>query len=443
MFICSETLGDESMGLMSNSDYEYLRQNNVVDFDKLQQSEHVETPAEYVSPLNSGNVQSNASSSKILHTPVAHLPENQIQYVQFPADSSTLLNSPGSASGELSSAMQNMHLLNAESKQQLINDPFEILGTANVVNINVDEITKLAIVDANGVPMQIPVQVLTGKESDECAIHVLSLTVEEKKEEQNLQISPETHVKITEDNIAFHEPCRTSTPAGQIDALNDTIVAGHTFHPTPILQCDYSENPIETSPDSMSSPQSTSDEQKENLGMNSKKTTTTVTTAEIPETGFKARKKRNKALNYMTQVSKKPRIAVIQEEAEDDVAKQHLEPNEKVHNETYCRDWVKTAQAETSVSSVGNATFENAKSVGARKKLFAREQAQNDFDSSPKKSTKTCQDLMGLDSVSQNAQNAQTSPEVNKKRSTSVLSSLSRNVKEPENAAKNTMYVHF
>ena len=280
----------------------------------------------YVSSLTSGNVKNNASSNITTEQTMSAEYQNQNQSVQSQqstekidqnrtdvhvdiVNSSSNLNSPGG----LSSGMQNMQIISDSANPSLLKGPFEVIGQTETVNLN--EITSVQILDSNGIPMHIPIQVLAGeKNSDYSAIHLLSVEVDDVKEKCD-----NTEVKVNGQNLHFHEPCLTSTPARHLEALNDTIVAGHIVHPT-LTVCDTS--PINGSDEVLSEQQPKEDFIAASpVGLDREKKP-----VQFPETkqdqapDAEIRKEKLKkgrgSMSKSMNVSKKPRIAVINEEVE-------------------------------------------------------------------------------------------------------------------------------
>ena len=117
----------------------------------------------------------------------------------------------------LSSALQSLNILGgaaSTSKDQIIQGPFEVVGQASIISPN--EISGLQLVDADGVPLQIPVQVLTNS-GENGQIHMLSLKIDDTSTtcsaQEVLQITDETKTNGEERKSPLSEPCRSSTPA--------------------------------------------------------------------------------------------------------------------------------------------------------------------------------------------------------------------------------------
>ena len=109
----------------------------------------------------------------------------------------------------------------------------------------------------------------------------------------------------------------------------------------------------------------------------------------------------------------------------------HLEPDEKVHNETYCKNWIQKS--------------EHTEHIGYEPLQSISEKAQDDFDSTASVqenvSSKSDSDFLDISS----AQNLKHQSAVKKQtRKKAVLSTLSNNPKSAENPkTNNTMYVFY
>ena len=336
------------MGL-SKSDYEYLRTNNPVDLQPSELQCMVVTEAEDpVTSLTSGNVQINAENS-VDKTESLNANQKQNHSVQSNVDTSQMLvgqsntnivqvtstnnmnpvyldSGLGNTSGSLSSALQGMNLVGActvpmaDGSTELIQGPFHIVG--DNTNIDPNVFTTIQLVDSNSVlPLQVPVQVVCDSANGENGgIHVLSVAVDDSSPGKSPQEVKADGAKnaVNQDieqliDVQFDEPRRTSTPLRQ-DAFDETILAGN-------IDDKQSTDTAHTVNESL--------EQKEgvvNKGHDNKRPHINTT-----------------ALNYMGKTKQKKMINMIREVDEEDEDAKHLEPNEKPHNETYCRNWVKSS----------------------------------------------------------------------------------------------------
>ena len=420
------SVGDMSMSL-STSDIEYLQENlNSVDVNQVQaettQLTDISQPDDSsVSTLTSGNT---LVSNPILTPPVGTL--EQSHFVQSghvlevkPTDASNLPvvsvnNDSGFASspinGSLSSALKGLNLVSNESS--IIPGPFQIIGHTGTLDANV--LTDLQILDTNGQPIQVPVQIVSTN-NNECAIHLLSVQVDSDKSD-NLNNIQEYHhnivkVSTSEDVTAmpFDQPCQTSTPAVHMDRLDETILAGNIMTPT-VVHGPTPDKLPEISPDVKTTKQkqgvTTECTQTEETEKDKKKVV-----LKKKENEYQVNKKSANALNYMG-TNKKPAINIVKEDSDN--TENHLEPTEKVHNKTYCRKWVSKATNPMAEAQDDSAFLSSFSSLS---------------------STKSESDFLGISSVSKRI------PEVKSKRP-SVLESIdSDNV--PLKQSSQGMYVMF
>ena len=263
-----------AMGL-SNSDLQYLNQETAehFDFNTAEQVQQLTTKTEdTVASLTSGKLATNSvlpttmqnweqshfvQSHVNVVTPVANESSISVANDQLSANiDSGIASSPlTSGTATLSSALKGLNLVNnlPNENAPAIPGPFQIIGHTG--NVDVHGITELQILDTNGKPIQVPVQLVTTN-NDECAIHLLSLQVDDQNDD--VKVDTECQQKenaaqmITSEetdlaNItSFEQPCQTSTPAIHIDGLNDTILAGNlqkaVHGPTPDALADIENN---------------------------------------------------------------------------------------------------------------------------------------------------------------------------------------------------------
>ena len=423
-------------GLMSTSDFEYLSEQTTSNFDMemvTTDQNHSVPHAEdqFVSAVPSGNVQS--ASSEISGTQgLNNLTQNHSVQIS-PLKSTSVVTQnvsheqvldPGvetfvtSSSDNLvlATALGNMNLLGTPQTHSVIPGPFQVVGQTDALNVHPNEITNLQILDSHGVPINIPIQVLNDNAASGSSIHVLSLVEEANKDGSvpNVTEKKESSLYQDKNNLSFSEPCKTSTPAGHLETLNDTIVAGSNFHPTPFNCSGESSN--ETSPiqkkNSDGHQNSASPDKEELQSMKQQ-----AAPINIPV-------QRNSNKRKYSGVLKKPNIAVIPEGVETDDT---LGDKDTTHNNTYCRQWIESTNVEPAVKSKCTDSSAEKNTDTVRNVDFKRGQvAQSDFESNVSKSV------------------TQKNTEVKAKRKNdSVLGTLSTNVTNgsDNHAPKQTMYV--
>ena len=201
-------------------------------------------------------------------------------------------------------------------------------------------VTDLQILDVNGQQIQVPLQLVRNPETDECAIHVLSLEVEsdvtpnaDVKNDATLLIKHEKKEETPGEDLStlrFEEPNHTSTPAIHMNGLNDTILAGNlTTKPVHGLTPNLVEDMSTQTPmvDEMNTALQTQREDPAPKNVIRKIETIKKTNDTKPCQNTKISAT---ALNYMGP-KKKPEIEIHKEVHDES----HLEPHEKPHNETY------------------------------------------------------------------------------------------------------------
>ena len=216
IFCCTFRANDASTNDMflslSSSDYEYLHKENsfVPDLsaaeplqndalynesglDKSTINPHIH---EYDASLTSGKSTTNPNL-KSLQTPEQnHFVQSPVNVVANTAtnlaivslsnentiniDSGFVSFPIGSSTVTLSSALKGLNLVSNipsdDNQNPLLPGQFQIIGHTGAADAN--GVTDLQILDVNGQQIQVPVQLVRNHETDECAIHFLSLKVE-------------------------------------------------------------------------------------------------------------------------------------------------------------------------------------------------------------------------------------------------------------------------
>ena len=490
--------------MLSTSDVEYLQENNPVDIDitttdavPVHTQPLTTQSEENVAPLISGNVVSNQ---------VENSNQNQNQYVQSvnvlnqitlptSANDSPIVTSPVStANGSLSSALNGLKIINSAGSSKdtcpetsLITGPFEIVGHTTTFQQN--GLTDLQIVNEMGTHLQtVPIQVVTTDDNN-CAVHFLSIVEEpltevmSKDEKAALhppqQVPTEGNGKNKEiTNILFDEPGRASTPAVNMEGLDETILAGNIALENEKKKNDSNDQSLpqrnediedrrECNLDVIGEKQkSANTEVKEKCGQDStvneeisaekedsktydddvkgkkkkygngeNSTVNEQINKEKEDTGLRkidthcedetkkkcvpALEKKRQAAVTRKGVNRKQCEITVMKEAEDNTEK-HLDPEEKPHNATYCREWIAKSSNQTSFEQIPNAFETN----GSDCSLLTKNSTKNETES----------ESFNMTSVSRQV------PEVKRQR---VLGTLSSNVNKCEPKAKDTneMYV--
>ena len=242
---------------LSSSDYEYLHKENsfVPDLSAAEPLQNDTLYNEYGASLTSGKSTTNPNP-KSLQTPEQnHFVQSPVNVVANTATNlaivslsnentinidSGFVSSPiGSSTVTLSSALKGLNLVSNipsdDNQNPLLPGQFQIIGHTGAADAN--GVTDLQILDVNGQQIQVPVQLVRNPETDECAIHFLSLEVEsdvtpnaDVKNDATLLIKHEKKVETSGEDLStlrFEEPNHTSTPAIHMNGLNDTILAGN------------------------------------------------------------------------------------------------------------------------------------------------------------------------------------------------------------------------
>ena len=380
-----------TINLLTKSDIDYISENvSPVDLDQVQEETTqltVNSPADdsSVSTLTSGNNLAQNPISSGNNVPQSHFVTSHINDVQSSA-AATLTNTPvvtltndidsGFASspinGSLTTELKSLHLVstNLPTNTPALQGPFEIIGHTTAIDANA--LTDLQIIATNGNAIQVPFEIVSGNK-EENGIHFLSLQVEsDKSEDLNMEKENQKH-EDTVTNITFNQPRQTSTPAVHMDRFDETILAGHlnlntqtpVHGPTPDLTDISPVSKISVLPEippEMKSPDATyiveTPTTKDRPVVPASQCTEAVTkqneekkTVKKKEVELPVRKNSAvpaNALNYMGSNKKKlPEIAAKENSRGNE---NHLEPAEKPHNETYCREWV----SKTKVPIVNN-----------------------------------------------------------------------------------------
>ena len=238
----------------------------------LQQPEAVEntltttsqTDSMYLTPLTSGNCSPSTFISQVKQGQQDHYVQTHVSTITHSISESKETSvsgqdvtsitpvkiDPGTTNapvnpGSLSSALKGLNLVgNVPTESSLISGPFQII--AHTGNIHAAGMTDLQILDDDGKPIQVPVQLVTTADN-QCSIHLLSLAVESDDKEPTLLPNNEDFLPKEEkayeinETLKFDQPSKTSTPAVHIGLLDDTILAGNingnkpVHGPTPVM----------------------------------------------------------------------------------------------------------------------------------------------------------------------------------------------------------------
>ena len=130
--------------------------------------------------------------------------------------------------GNLTSALNDLNLVGNIQRDSVVPAPFQVIGHTGTFDAN--GLTDLQILDSNGKPIQVPVQIVSTADN-QCSIHFLSIAVDgEDKPILTVQeidsTVPGEDLNIIQ-SIKLEEPCKTSTPAAHIKRLDETILAGN------------------------------------------------------------------------------------------------------------------------------------------------------------------------------------------------------------------------
>ena len=291
----------------------------------------------------------------VLHEP--DLPLNNVQILGADNDP-IILGSPKSSTAGLTSGLGNLKLISSGISGQT----FQIVGSTDTLpTAETNELTSLNFVDYNALSQLQPVQVMTN--TTDSAVYLLSLKVDD----ENIPEEPKNDNKLESQQIQgnddidikkLREPQHASTPSGHLDGIatmDKTILGGNlpqssdnhlkkhvVSNITPINEVEEPDAAVEQhKPECLPESEVTHPEDvPQEVILNSVEEVSDYKTDEnFTEEFVKENAKKNCQLK--TKASRKLFIKEGNKEIDDKVENvMMMNDDGKIHNETYCRDWL-------------------------------------------------------------------------------------------------------